>query len=395
MTSPNCFLDVHILHSVPLSNLNRDNIGSPKQMGYGGATRSRISSQCAKRAARIWLERNTNLGRALRTRRLPQHVREELVRDHGLPDPDACQLAKQAFAWVKPKAGDRGVIVEHVGEDGREILQSRELTFTTADTAAGIAAAIADHADEIRSAIEAEAKTAPRPFKAKLESLLSEQNPVIALCGRMLANLPASTVDGAVQVAHSFTTHRAEPELDYFTAVDDATHGGDTPGSAHINVNEFTTGRSTSTPPSASACSPTRSTAPPTLPPTPRPASWKAFTVAEPTGKQNAANAHTLPALVAVTLRADRPVSLASAFEAPVDPADAGGYMAASAERLAAHAAAVNALYGTDNLIGAWHAADPAISPADPSGLGDSTPTLDALLRTVELAVRQALGEGR
>ena len=395
MTDHSCFLDVHILHSVPLSNLNRDNIGSPKQMGYGGATRARISSQCAKRAARIWLERNTNLGRALRTRRLPQHVREELVRDHGLSDPEACQLAKQAFAWVKPKAGDRGVIVEHVGEDGRDILQSRELTFTTADTAAGIAAAIADHADEIRSAIEAEAKTAPRPFKAKLESLLGEQNPVIALCGRMLANLPASNVDGAVQVAHSFSTHRAEPELDYFTAVDDATRGGDTPGSAHINVNEFTTGTfykhatiglgllADALDGSAEATADTA-------------ASFvKAFTVAEPTGKQNAANAHTLPALVAVTLRADRPVSLASAFEAPVDPAEAGGYMAASAERLAAHAAAVNALYGTDHLIGAWHAADPAISPADPSGLGDNTPTLDALLEVVEQAVRQALGEGR
>ena len=39
MTNENAFLDVHVLHGVPFSNLNRDNIGTPKQMVYGGATR--------------------------------------------------------------------------------------------------------------------------------------------------------------------------------------------------------------------------------------------------------------------------------------------------------------------------------------------------------------------
>ena len=45
------FIDVHILHTVPFSNLNRDNLGSPKQMIFGGTARSRISSQCTKRSA--------------------------------------------------------------------------------------------------------------------------------------------------------------------------------------------------------------------------------------------------------------------------------------------------------------------------------------------------------
>ena len=101
MTSTSRFLDVHILHAVPYSNLNRDNLGTPKQMVYGGAARARISSQCMKRAARLWLEANADLDRAMRTRRLPQIVREALVESHGLLDGEACEIVRTVFSWVK------------------------------------------------------------------------------------------------------------------------------------------------------------------------------------------------------------------------------------------------------------------------------------------------------
>lgn len=45
-------LDVHILQTVPPSNLNRDDTGSPKSAVYGGVRRSRVSSQAWKRATR-------------------------------------------------------------------------------------------------------------------------------------------------------------------------------------------------------------------------------------------------------------------------------------------------------------------------------------------------------
>ena len=45
-------IDIHVIQSVPPSNLNRDDTGSPKTATYGGVRRARVSSQAWKRAAR-------------------------------------------------------------------------------------------------------------------------------------------------------------------------------------------------------------------------------------------------------------------------------------------------------------------------------------------------------
>src|SRR5690242_10055543 len=45
-------IELHLLQSFPVSNLNRDDVGQPKTATFGGHTRGRISSQCLKRAAR-------------------------------------------------------------------------------------------------------------------------------------------------------------------------------------------------------------------------------------------------------------------------------------------------------------------------------------------------------
>jgi CRISPR system Cascade subunit CasC len=46
------YIDVHVLQTVPPSNLNRDDTGSPKTAFFGGVRRARVSSQAWKRAAR-------------------------------------------------------------------------------------------------------------------------------------------------------------------------------------------------------------------------------------------------------------------------------------------------------------------------------------------------------
>ena len=43
------FLQIHTLHSYPAALLNRDDSGLAKRMPFGGAVRTRISSQCLKR----------------------------------------------------------------------------------------------------------------------------------------------------------------------------------------------------------------------------------------------------------------------------------------------------------------------------------------------------------
>ena len=46
------FVDIHAIQSLPPSNVNRDDTGSPKTAIYGGVRRSRVSSQSWKRAIR-------------------------------------------------------------------------------------------------------------------------------------------------------------------------------------------------------------------------------------------------------------------------------------------------------------------------------------------------------
>ncbi|WP_419944711.1 type I-E CRISPR-associated protein Cas7/Cse4/CasC [Candidatus Poriferisodalis sp.] len=374
------FLDVHVLHAVPFSNLNRDNLGTPKQMVYGGATRARISSQCTKRAARLWLEQNTDLGTALRTRRLPQLVRERLMADEVFADDDdAKQAVVSMFANAKGKGVKKGITVEEVGSDGDgHELQSDQLTFTTTEAAAAVARVIASCKDEVL----AEGFKPDPPTKKALTSALHAHNPIIALCGRMLAALPETNVDGALQVAHAFTTHTSTLELDYFTAVDDQLQlDGDEAGAGHINVGEYTSGvfyrhatiglrqLAELLDDSEAAVAEVAGSF------------IRAFALAEPTGKQNSANAHTRPDLMAVTLRSDRPVSFAAAFEKPVEPGRNGGFMNASIEALHRRAALENQMYGPEGVIDSWYVES---ETPDVSGLGDPLDSLNDLVRVVE-----------
>ena len=61
--------------------------------------------------------------------------------------------------------------------------------------------------------------------------------------GRMLADAPKFNREAAVQVAHAFTTHRANAEDDYYTAVDDL-KSRDEPdvGAGFVGVQEFGAG---------------------------------------------------------------------------------------------------------------------------------------------------------
>lgn len=378
MTTP-AFLDIHILHAVPFSNLNRDSLGSPKQMVYGGTARARISSQCAKRAARLWLEADGRFGVALRTRRLPQMLRKELIAGHGFSNDDARLIAERVFDLA-------GIKLEEKGDD-RE-LQGNQLTFTTQEAAADLAATCADLRDEL---LAADYKKPSTSEKNRILEPIQRRSPIIALCGRMLADEPGSNVDGALQMAHAFTTHPATVEIDYFTAVDDVIQqDDDETGAGHINTAEFTSGvfyrhatvglatLADSLDGSAEATAETAA------------AFLRALVLAEPTGKQNTANAHTRPDLVAITLRTDRPVSFAAAFEKSIDNGQGGGYLAASAQRLVERAEAEAALYGSGDLAGAWFVATPdAInnSPDSFNALGARLAALNDLTSTCQQAI--------
>ena len=70
-------IDVHVLQTVPPSNLNRDDTGTPKTAVYGGVRRARVSSQAWKRATRRFFEQlldPADLG--VRTKRVAEILRK-------------------------------------------------------------------------------------------------------------------------------------------------------------------------------------------------------------------------------------------------------------------------------------------------------------------------------
>lgn len=64
----------------------------------------------------------------------------------------------------------------------------------------------------------------------------------IAMFGRMLAESPDYNRDAAVQVAHAFTTHRAQAQDDWFSAVDDLKTRDAESGAGHIGEHGFGSG---------------------------------------------------------------------------------------------------------------------------------------------------------
>ncbi len=330
---PRRYVDIHVLQTIPYANLNRDDLGSPKSVLFGGAERIRVSSQCWKRAVRGEMEHQLG-DAAVRTRRIGIEVSKALTAS-GWAEDLATHAGQQVLA-----ATASGLKVESDGVTSSVLLYLPEAAI----------AELANLCQEHRDALEASfAKSGGKPQKKKdkgtsvlpadrMNAVLSSRNGIINLFGRMLAEMPSAEVDGAVQVAHAFTTHGSAPQVDFFTAVDDLLPPTER-GSGHMNSAEFSAGvfyryasvnvgdlmRNTGD--AAATTDLTR-------------AFLNAFIASLPHAKKNSTAPFTVPDLAYVVVRSDRPVSFAAAFEAPVRSHDAG-YAAPSRDRLGDYATKV------------------------------------------------------
>ncbi len=236
MTRPR-FLQVHTLTSYTAALLNRDDSGLAKRLPYGGALRTRISSQCLKRHWRIAddphaLDRIDGATAAFRSRELVTRKVIGPLRDDFSEDVVAALEAEFQLAVYGEKGGDR---------KSRQtlLLGEPELTWLKtqaedlAQQASGDAKAAADTARKWRKDFQANIKT--MRDSASLPAGL-----VSALFGRMITSDPEANITAPVHVAHAFTVHEEEPESDYFTAVDDL--GEDEPGADTIQETELTSG---------------------------------------------------------------------------------------------------------------------------------------------------------
>ncbi|GLU48647.1 type I-E CRISPR-associated protein Cas7/Cse4/CasC [Nocardiopsis ansamitocini] len=361
------FLDIHVLQAMPLSNLNRDDLGAPKELSFGGKTRMRVSSQCYKRATRTTLKDLSTDGLFDFGDRSRAHGRSIIteLQGRGWDEKAASIAARDVFSTMdkteeaaaaeeaKPKRGRTKPKAEEV--EGSKLLTNVLLFLNTSDIAR-----LADLAEQHRDAYEnaaAEGKTktetAQISSKELIKTLKAGTGAGLALFGRMIAALPEGNIDGAVQVAHAFTTHEAKLEVDYFTAVDDLLTGtGKESGSAHLGTAEYASGvfyRYAT----IDIAELTRSLGDEKAALTLAGLFTQAFALAVPSGKRTSTAPHTLPTLVYTAARTDRPVSLAAAFEAPVRP-NQHGHLDTSLKALGEHLAGLDGFLGTEGRL--WHA---------------------------------------
>ncbi|MFF8387403.1 type I-E CRISPR-associated protein Cas7/Cse4/CasC [Streptomyces kanasensis] len=349
--TPARFIDIHILQSVPFANLNRDDTNSVKTVQYGNTLRTRVSSQSWKRAVRTAFEEHIGQA-ALRTRRIGERVTRLLHTRDGWP----LELAQRAGGHVAAASSIKFELAKDP-KDAKQIVPNKVLTNAMVYVPESAVAELADLAIEHRQELQA-AKDIKKPAdksvlpKDRVEAILRSRNGVINLFGRMLAEVDDAAVDGAVQVAHALTTHMTDVELDYFSAVDDVTASwADAKGSGHMGHAEFSAGTfyryatldlRDLTRNLDGTSSEVRELAHAFL---------HAFIVSLPQAKKNSTAPHTIPDLVHLTVRSDRPLSYAAAFERPVTAAPECGYAAPSRQALAAYARAANTMLGTRNIL--------------------------------------------
>lgn len=215
------FVQFHLLTTYPPSNPNRDDQGRPKQALIGGTPRLRMSSQSLKRAIResSYFAQDLAGHIGTRTRRLATELRAELV-DQGVAEDEAKKIASEiGAAFSKLEKGDT---------------QATTLAFISPDEWA-LARELA------AKALAGEALPKDKDLK-KLLLRKADGAVDIAMFGRMLADSPEYNRDAAVQVAHAFTTHRAQTQDDWFSAVDDLKTREEDAGAGHIGEHGFGSG---------------------------------------------------------------------------------------------------------------------------------------------------------
>ena len=223
------FLQLHLLTAYGPSNLNRDDTGRPKSVVFGGVPRLRISSQSLKRAWRTSEVFAARLDGHLadRTQRLGKDILDRLT-EGGMDEVQALEVARNiasAFGKLKGQSDSQPAFIEQLAFVSPE---ERDKAFALADQTLA----------QVRAG---ETVTEPQT-----DDLLQRADTAadIAMFGRMLADSPKFNREAAVQVAHAMTTHRANAEDDYYTAVDDlkSRDEPDDAGAGFVGVQEFGSG---------------------------------------------------------------------------------------------------------------------------------------------------------
>ncbi|CRK59253.1 CRISPR-associated protein, Cse4 family [Alloactinosynnema sp. L-07] len=339
-------LDLHVIQTVPPSNLNRDDTGSPKSAVYGGVRRARVSSQAWKRATRdafADLLDHSELG--VRTKRVIELISQEITRQDPALKDRSTELATAVFtaAGFETKEARK-----KKGEEPAGPAEAKYLFFLSHRQVENLAALAVEAAN---AADGGPIKLDKKDVKARANR---DQSIDVSLFGRMIADATELNVEAACQVAHALSVHAVANEYDYYTAVDDhkkadieEDSGAGMLGTIEFNSStlyRYATVDVDALHDNLGDAEATRRAVE---------AFTRAFVTSMPTGKQNTFANRTLPDAVLLVVRETQPINLVGAFEDPVRDGEKGGRIPAAIARLAAHAAELHEAFD-ETPVTAW-----------------------------------------
>ncbi len=236
------FIQIHFLAAWPGALLNRDDAGLAKRLPFGGATRTRISSQCLKRH---WRKADDPRAlHALATEQGVEGVRSKITIERSVTGPLRARFDKEAVDAV-----ELAFLTKFYGKNAKDKQQRQALLFGRPEINW-----MREEAERLlaesgtATAAKAAADIWIKEEKNNLNQLLGQAalsaSLEAALFGRMVTSDPRANTDAAIHVAHAFTVHEEQPELDYFTVVDDLSDRslGDDAGAAGVFDTELTSG---------------------------------------------------------------------------------------------------------------------------------------------------------
>lgn len=249
-------LELHIIQSVPVACLNRDDLNSPKTAIFGGVQRARVSSQSWKRAIReMAKEMDSSLFKGNRSRRMVYELTTKLE-SNGVAKDIAVIIAEQVAGIVetldskKDSDGFKKIKTLMFFSDAEYDAIANAITDdikASAETVVSSSNAVEAHKENLKK-IDDNNKDEQEKAKKKLENLEKEMEKNkkallkafndksikaaiksaqlkdaadIALFGRMVASDHSLTVEAASMFSHALSTHKADNEIDFFAAVDD------------------------------------------------------------------------------------------------------------------------------------------------------------------------------
>jgi len=251
-------LELHIIQSVPVACLNRDDLNSPKTAVFGGVQRARVSSQSWKRAIRELAEKEfDSLGqfKGKRSRLFIEKISSALL-NLGETPVRAKALATCAghyLAKLDPKQEGKVKTLVFLSPQEYELIANLLFSLQDSDKEKMVEAltlidtsklAAEEEESENGDELVEKPKKGEKKMTAKVFSQLVAKilkTPVektfkgekketkslpkdaadIALFGRMVANDHTLTIEAASMFSHALSTHKVDNEIDFFSAVDD------------------------------------------------------------------------------------------------------------------------------------------------------------------------------